>query len=108
MRLTIIPSDGMVYVEGVALFVDCSGIDRTVHAVQWYGTAGEIEYLADPVTGKRKGNLKITALDATHTHCADLWNAQSQAIAAAAAAALAKAQAAPAKAGMAAVHVIAS
>lgn len=42
MRLTIIPSDNTVYVDGVAYTVDCSGLN--FHALQWADDAGEVEY----------------------------------------------------------------
>jgi hypothetical protein len=45
MRLTIIPDDKAVYVDGEAMDgLDMSSIDPTIHAVQWDGTRGEIEY----------------------------------------------------------------
>jgi hypothetical protein len=53
MKLTIIPSDNMVYVDGTALPVDCASVADSqapaaeVHAVQWNGTAGWIEYAGD-------------------------------------------------------------
>lgn len=44
MIVTIIPSDGNVLVDGEVRTVDMTGIDPAIHAVQWDGTAGEIEY----------------------------------------------------------------
>ena len=35
MRLTIIRSDNMVYVDGEPLTVDCSSLDPSIHAIQW-------------------------------------------------------------------------
>lgn len=58
-RLTIIADDGMVYVDGVALKVDLASLDPTIHAVQWYGSAGEIEFRTD-ADGNRKPNERIT------------------------------------------------
>jgi hypothetical protein len=55
MRLTIIPSDNLVYIDGVALQVDCSAVVDSrhprvpIHAIQWNGTRGEIEYVRDPL-----------------------------------------------------------
>jgi hypothetical protein len=34
----------MVIVDGVARQVDVSGLEPLTHAIQWDGTAGEIEY----------------------------------------------------------------
>ena len=44
-RLTIIPSDGAVYIDtDVTLGLDLSFIDPIVHALQWRDGAGWIEY----------------------------------------------------------------
>ena len=53
MKLTIIPSDNTVYIDGMALRVDCSSVADSgapgvaVHAVQWNGSTGWIEYVGD-------------------------------------------------------------
>lgn len=62
MRLTIIPSDNVVFVDGKALTVDCSSLDKTIHAVQWDGTSGEVEYAT--IAGKRKPNAVIKDISA--------------------------------------------
>ena len=55
-KMTIIPCDGMVVVDGdgIAIDVDC---DPDIHAIQWDGEkqTGEIEYKDE----SRKGNVKI-------------------------------------------------
>jgi hypothetical protein len=44
MRITIIPEDGRVSINGVGYNgLDLSAIDPSVHAVQWYDTEGEVE-----------------------------------------------------------------
>lgn len=43
-RITIVPSDSIMLVDGVARTIDISGIDPTIHAVQWFDTRGEIEF----------------------------------------------------------------
>ena len=47
MKLTIIPSDGAVYVDGLCI----SGLDfpypKNVHAVQWDGEKGWIEFMSN-------------------------------------------------------------
>lgn len=53
MRLTIVPIDGVIVIDGIPMFgIDMSwipeftgnsGISTSVHAVQWYDTSGEIE-----------------------------------------------------------------
>lgn len=61
MRLTAIFSDNVVIKDGEAFNVDCSGIDDTIHAVQWYGAKvfGEIEYKAD-ADGNIQPNERFT------------------------------------------------
>ncbi len=44
MKVTIIPKDGFVAVDGVGYSeIDLSFLDDDIHAVQWYDTEGEIE-----------------------------------------------------------------
>lgn len=63
MRVTIIPVDGFVSVDGVGFDgFDLSFIDVSVHAVQWYETHGEIE-VKDPVTGRMVANEVITSIN---------------------------------------------
>lgn len=60
MRITIVADDNLVIVDGVSAYgVDLSGLDPTVHAVQWDGARGDIEYRSDPDTGDRKMNFCI-------------------------------------------------
>lgn len=44
MLLTIIRDDNVVIVDGRALSVDLSGLPVNLHAVQWDGASGHIEY----------------------------------------------------------------
>lgn len=63
MRATIIPADGFCSVDGVGFNgVDMTSVAPEVHAVQWYGTYGEIE-VQDPLKGKMITNEEITNLD---------------------------------------------
>lgn len=44
-KVTIIPENGLVMVDGrVIEGLDMSSIDPSIHAVQWYGNYGEVEY----------------------------------------------------------------
>lgn len=43
-RFTIIPEDKYVSVDGIGFVPVEFTIDADIHAVQWYGTHGEIEY----------------------------------------------------------------
>lgn len=46
MRVIIIKDDNAVSVDGVKLHVDCSQLPADFHALQWYGSGGELEYSA--------------------------------------------------------------
>ena len=90
MRLIIVPSDGVVNIDGVGFDgLDLSFIDASIHAVQWYETRGEIE-LKDPITGRMVANEAIASIDAFEP-AVSMWQEakfeQEQAIAAAEAAA---------------------
>ena len=52
MRLTIIPSDKVIGIDGIFLSCnqeDIQWIPSNIHAIQWYSTWGEIEYKDDPL-----------------------------------------------------------
>jgi hypothetical protein len=87
-RLTILPADGAVYRDaGNYLDLDLSGcgIPADVHALQWDGSAGTIEF-----TDTRE-NEEITALPDWANACAAKWDEEAARIAAEAAAAAAEA-----------------
>jgi hypothetical protein len=74
MRLTIIPADGFVSVDGKGfLELDLSFVDASVHAVQWYETHGEVE-VKDTITGRIIANEVITSIDAFQP-AIDVWQA---------------------------------
>jgi hypothetical protein len=74
MRLTIIPVDGSVSIDGIGFGgLDLSFIDASVHAVQWHETHGEIE-VKDPVTGRMVANEVITSIEAFQP-AIDVWQA---------------------------------
>lgn len=63
MRATIIPSDSFCSVDGVGFGgVDMASVSPEVHAVQWYGTHGEVE-VQSPTSGKMLRNDEIASLD---------------------------------------------
>mgnify|MGYP000008258982 CR=1 FL=1 len=43
-RITIVPDDNIVHVDGEARTISMAGIDPTIHAVQWFGDVGEVEF----------------------------------------------------------------
>lgn len=62
MKVTIIPADGFVAVDGVGFNgIDMVSVESNVHAVQWNGTSGEIE--RNDETGKMIANEAIDSLD---------------------------------------------
>lgn len=62
MKLTIIPSDGAVYKDGVSYSgLDLSGIPENVHALQWNGDSGWIEFNNESEF-RKPANEKIDAL----------------------------------------------
>lgn len=58
-RVTVVPADNVVIVDGVSAVVDCSHVPSFVHAIQWDGTRGHIEFV--PHDGVQQGNLAITS-----------------------------------------------
>ena len=49
MRVIIVPKDVVVTVDGIGLGdFDMSKVPDDIHAVQWYDTRGEIEYIDNP------------------------------------------------------------
>jgi len=44
MRVTVIPSDRKIYVDGEILELNFQ-CDANIHAIQWYGTYGVIELI---------------------------------------------------------------
>lgn len=81
MRLTIIKDDNMVYIDGVALRVDCSSLPGDFHALQWYETWGDVETV--DANGHHVANVEITDLT-PYQHLIDGWHAAKAAIDAAA------------------------
>jgi len=83
MRVTIIPDDGFVSVDGVGYAgLDLSAIDPSIHAVQWYGDNGEVE-VRNPVTRKMVENRSITSFDEFQP-VLNVWQAKKDEVAAAA------------------------
>jgi hypothetical protein len=72
MRVTIIVDDNFVSVDGVSYNdLDLSVLPQNVHAVQWYGERGEVEFKVD-ASGHKQHNEVITTLDDFQT-VLDVW-----------------------------------
>lgn len=72
MRLTIVPSDKTVIVDGVRKEVDCSGFSscQNIHAVQWDGVAGHEEWArGDP----QKENTPLVSIS-KYAEVVAAWN----------------------------------
>lgn len=73
MRVVIIPSDGFVSVDGENYSgLNLSFIAQSVHAVQWYGTYGEIEHKDE--RGRMIANEGIDSIEQFQP-ALDLWQA---------------------------------
>lgn len=74
MRLTIVPSDRIVLIDGVAKFdIDLSFCPPEVHAVQWYGTFGWVEFKENYDTLEKAPNQRIEDLG-IYQQAIDAWN----------------------------------
>lgn len=72
MKLTIIPADKTVTIDGVGFGnINLSWIDLDIHAVQWYDTYGDVE-IKIPETGHVIANRKISSL-APFQAAIDAW-----------------------------------
>lgn len=61
-RITVVKPDSLVCVDGRCFYdIDMSSVPENLHAMQWYGSAGQ-EERHDPQTG-RPVNTPITSLD---------------------------------------------
>ena len=76
MKLTIIPIDNAVYVDGInysGLNLSTTNIPSNVHALQWKNTVGWIEFL-DNDDGTKPQNQSITELPEWANACLVKWN----------------------------------
>lgn len=72
MRMVIIPSDAFCAIDNVGYHgVDMSSVPASIHAVQWFGVAGWIEYKDTP-DGK-PANQDITSIE-MFQGVIDAWN----------------------------------
>lgn len=81
MRVTILPDDNSVSVDGEGYSgLDLSFMNADIHAVQWYDTHGEVER-KDPDTKKMTGNEEITSFD-QFQQAITVWQAEKDRVAA--------------------------
>lgn len=77
MRLTIIPSDSVVGVNNQfigGLDLSTCDVPISVHALQWYETEGELEFVENPDRTKPQNEI-ITTLPDWADSCVVVWNA---------------------------------
>lgn len=75
MKLTIIPSDGAVYVDGVSFSdIDLSFCPADIHALQWRDDHGHIEFIRN----EQMSNDLIAAIPAWAMQAHGLWVASQQ------------------------------
>lgn len=73
MRLSIIPVDGVVVVDGVAqVKLSWEGTPADIHALQWFGDTGWIEYIDDRL------NEDISELPEWVTNAQAAWGVANQ------------------------------
>jgi hypothetical protein len=76
MKLTIIPSDKKVGVNGLTfsdINLSSCAIPTNIHALQWYETEGEVEFTNNPDRTKPQNEL-ISELPAWANACINKWN----------------------------------
>jgi len=76
MRVTIIKNDNAVYVDGVAVSIECSALPPDFHALQWDDASGAGEIEHETVDGQRKPNLAIDSLGPYQVFL-DTWKANA-------------------------------
>jgi len=77
MRITIIPADGFVSVDGVGFVgLNLSFMSSNIHALQWYDTDGEIE--RKDSRGRVVSNETITDIT-PYQSAIDAWQAAKDA-----------------------------
>jgi hypothetical protein len=74
MRVTIIPADNQVYVDGKCRTVDCSALPPDIHAIQWDGTRGHVEFRNGSSPEDFRPNRVITDF-APFQNLIDAWRA---------------------------------
>jgi hypothetical protein len=79
MRVIIVPKDGFVSVNGEGYSdLDLRFMDASIHAIQWYGSEGELE--REDTQGRVVGNEKITNT-AILQPALDVWRAKKNTVA---------------------------
>jgi hypothetical protein len=79
MKFTIIPDDKTVIIDGLGYSDLKFTIDADIHAVQWYGEIGEIEYKSElTANGVTKPNNLIINKYSAFRSALDAWETAKQ------------------------------
>jgi hypothetical protein len=81
MKLTLIKgSDNRLFIDGIGYEIDTSVVPENIHAIQWDGQKGWIEYIPDPVTGIKPPNEAISSLEEfeSHTELLKFWEVEHE------------------------------
>ena len=70
MKLTIISDNNLVKIDGIGYRVDLSSLPRDIHAVQWDGSSGEIEFRS--TANGKPNNQQIFSIE-DFQQFVDLW-----------------------------------
>lgn len=75
MKLTIVPVDKQVGIDGLFFELDLStcAIPANIHALQWYENEGEVEFINNPDRTKLQNEL-ISELPDWANACVIKWN----------------------------------
>jgi hypothetical protein len=71
MRLTVIPGDNTVIIDGQGAQVDCSDLPSYVRAIQWDGEKGWIEHHPD-ANGRQHANVETVSV-APYLYLVERW-----------------------------------
>jgi hypothetical protein len=71
-KITIMRADNAVYVDGRAIEIDCNELPKFIHAIQWDGAKGQIEFDPDE-RGVRMSNVAFTDIS-PFMYLVDRWN----------------------------------
>jgi len=85
MKLTIVPSDKNVGVDELffsGLDLSACNIPSNIHALQWYETEGEVEFINNPDRTKPQNEI-ISELPVWANACVAKWNQAKEAFEAA-------------------------
>ena len=78
MRVTIVNADRTVGINGEFRTLDMAPLEPSIHAIQWYETYGEVEYVTKFENGEfiKPANQIITNMDIIQA-AIDAWHSKA-------------------------------